>query len=314
MNKKAVFFENSHDLLTKEDHLLFESIVGDTIQGLEKKIKKTNNLINNIYSNSKFIDRENLNKAGLHVYRTILSNRIYLARKNPINKEANKFLETGFLIIEDFLDAKEFENLRNLFVQKIKPKKNSHYITRVDGTNFLRRNRKLETLIKDCARVNNFSFGDPRVEFWNLIHEKNDPQSKFHSDTFQPTCKFWLSLEDIDYSKGPFVYVPNSHLLSETRLQWDYENSIMKKDSKMWKKRIQVGGKPGSFRVHENSTIDEELKTVMAMGFKTMPIVGKKNTLIAANTFGFHKRGLAVPKASRETLAIEYRPQAFWIY
>lgn len=315
MNKQIIFFENSSEHLDINDYTMFEKITSNTIENLENKIKKSNNnLINTIYSNTKFIDNYSLNLEGLHIYRTILSNKIYLNRKKTTNKDVEFFTENGFLIIDDFLEKQEFSNLRSLFLEKIKPKKSSNYITRVDSTQFMKRNNKLQELIKDCSRINNFSFAEPRVEFWNLIHYDNDPQSKFHSDTFQPTCKFWLFLEDIDTSKGPFNYAPKSHLLSETRLKWDYENSIMKKDNDIWKKRIQSGGKPGSFRVHENSTIEEEKQTLKNMGYKSIETVGKKNTLVAANTFGFHKRGIAAPQTYRETLSIEYRPQAFWKY
>ena len=315
MSKEVIYFENSGDYFTESDHKMFEKITNNTIKKLESKIKKCdNNLINSIYSNTKFIDNKPLNQDGLHIYRTILSNRIYLNRKQTTNQNVTTFTQTGFLVIEDFLTKKEFDNLENLFVTKIKPRKTNNYITRVDGRQFLKRNISFEKLIKDCCKINNFLFEQPRVEFWNLIHEENDPQGKFHSDTFQPTCKFWLFLEDIDETKGPFNYVPNSHLLSETRLKWDYENSTMNKDTDIWKKRIQAGGKPGSFRVHENSTTEEEEQTIKKMGFQAIPIVGKKNTLVVANTFGFHKRGTATAGTHRETLSIEYRPQAFCNY
>ena len=315
MNKKVVFFKNSKDYLTDQDYSLFESVVGNSIDNIENKIKNWDSkIINNIYSNMKFVDHESLNAEGLHIYRTILSNRVYLNRKSTTSKEVEQFVESGFLVIEDFLEETEFSNLRNLFVQKIKPKKSDNYITRVDGTQFLKRNTRLQTLIKHCAKIDNFLFDQPRVEFWNLIHESNDPQSKFHSDTFHPTCKFWLFLEDIDETKGPFVYVPKSNSLSLSRLKWDYENSTMKRNTELWNKRIQLGGKPGSFRVYENSTSDEENLVIKNMGYQVKPIIGKKNTLVAANTFGFHKRGFALPKTSRETLSIEYRPQAFWKY
>ena len=315
MNKKIVFFKNSKEYLTEQDYSIFENVVGKSIDNIENKIKNCdNNLINSIYSNVKFVDDESLNAEGLHIYRTILSNRIYLSRKITACEEVEQFVKSGVLVIENFLEENEFKNLRNLFVQKIKPKKNGNYITRVDGTQFLKRNSRLQALIKDCAKIDNFLFDQPRVEFWNLIHENNDPQGKFHSDTFHPTCKFWLFLEDIDETKGPFNYVPGSNSLSLSRLRWDYENSIMKRNTELWNKRIQSGGKPGSFRVHENSTTEEEDLTIKKMGYEAKAIVGKKNTLVAANTFGFHKRGIAPLKATRETLSIEYRPQAFWKY
>jgi hypothetical protein len=82
----------------------------------------------------------------------------------------------------------------------------------------------------------------------------------------------------------------------------------------MWKRRIQEGGKPGSFRVHERSPLEEENNVIRDMGYQIKELIGKKNTLIVANTFGFHRRGPATPGTMRETLSIEYRPQAFQLY
>lgn len=310
-----VYFKNSSLYFTESDHAIFKEITGNSIEELESDIQNLDqNIINMIYSNHKFIDNKKLNLKGLHVYRTLLANKIYSKRGTTDNENIKSFFENGFLTIEDFLDKKEFNGLKDIFNNKIKTKESNHYITRVNGENFLNRNQELYNLIKGCARINNFSFGSPRVEFWNLKHIKEDPQSRFHSDTFQPTCKFWILLEDINIDKGPFNYVPGSHILTKQRLVWDYENSIMQKDTDLWKTRIQSGGKPGSFRVHENCSIEKEINKIKSMSYKIKEVVGKENTLIAANTFGFHKRGIAEPGTSRETLSIEYRPQAFCLY
>ena len=83
----------------------------------------------------------------------------------------------------------------------------------------------------------------------------------------------------------------------------------------MWARRIEKGGKPGSFRVFENSTVEEETAEVKKMGYNEVKsMVGKRNTLLAANTFCFHKRGLGVKGSYRRTLTTQYRPVAFGVY
>ena len=89
----------------------------------------------------------------------------------------------------------------------------------------------------------------------------------------------------------------------------------MSRDSDLWVRRIEDGGKPGSFRVFEQSTMEEENQEVLRLGYNlpiSMP--GKKNTLLAANTFCFHKRGIGDLGSYRRTLTSQYRPVAFGVY
>jgi len=313
MSNSLVYYVNSEEYFESMDHDIFEDIVCDSIVNLENLIKKMSDREKSlIYSNSKFINNKQLNLKGLHLYRTLLANRVYNKRKQTIKNL--DFFKKGYIAIEDFLDKQELEKIRTIFYKKIKPKHPNGIIRQVDGRAFLQRNERLNQLILDCSRITNFSFGYPRIELWHLVHFKNDPQSKFHSDTFQPTCKFWIYLENVEEKNGPLNFVPRSHQISKKRSKWDYENSIMSEGDDLWKRRIQNGGKPGSFRVYENSTQQQEHDAIRNMEYDIKELVGKKNTLIAANTFGFHKRGIAIPKSERATLAIEYRPQAFHIY
>tara|TARA_Y100000593_G_scaffold94886_2_gene196920 strand:- start:1476 stop:2432 length:957 start_codon:yes stop_codon:yes gene_type:complete len=317
---KIVYFANSSEYLDKNDLDLFECVVGGSLLDLEKEIKNSSdNLINRIYSNEKFIYSERLNNMGLHIYRTLLSNKIYQKRKKVYNEAIECFDKEGYMLIENFLPEKEFKILKELFDVRIKPKYPNGIKKQVDATGFFNRNKDFYNLILQCGHVKSFSpdapYGIPRTEFWNHFHEKGDSQYKLHSDTFQPTCKFWLYLEDIEMEQGPLTLVPGSHICDEKRLKWDFENSLLSKESDLWIRRIEEGGKPGSFRVFENSTVEEETTEVLRLGYqKPVPMVGKKNTLLAANTFCFHKRGMGVEGSYRRTLTSQYRPVAFGVY
>jgi hypothetical protein len=317
---KVIYYDNSNDVLTDEDHILFSSIVGRDIAELEAEIKKQDTrTIQEIYSNQKYIHNIKLNELGLHVYRVILANKTYQSRIDLSDQRVRDFYDQGYVIIENFLPDLEFTKIKNLFEQHILPKYPNGVKKSVDASGFFDRNQDYYNFIKQCAGVRQFSHdapnGIPRTEFWNHIHEPNDTQYKLHTDTFQPTCKFWLYLEDISEEQGPLTLVPKSHICNERRLKWDFENSQMPAGSEMWSRRIEKGGKPGSFRVFENSSIEEEEEEVLRLGYEgTKMMLGKKNSLVAVNTFCFHKRGVSTQGTHRRTLTTQYRPVAFGVY
>ncbi|MEL7151727.1 MAG: phytanoyl-CoA dioxygenase family protein [Pseudomonadota bacterium] len=104
-----------------------------------------------------------------------------------------------------------------------------------------------------------------------------DPQTAMHSDTFHSTAKMWLFLEDVGEEDGPFVYVPGSHRLTPERLEWEYTQSLTAKADPRLHHSL------GSFRVGESDLSD--------LGYgPPRPFAAKANTLIIADTYGFHKR------------------------
>lgn len=114
--------------------------------------------------------------------------------------------------------------------------------------------------------------------------DDNDVQKVMHMDTFFPTVKFWFFPQDVTIDDGPFCYVPKSNILTDKRKDWmrkQWEDII---DGKIDPRRT-YGHAEGSLRI-----FDEEL---IEMGFDpeatAHPV--RANTLVIANTFGFHARG-----------------------
>lgn len=104
-----------------------------------------------------------------------------------------------------------------------------------------------------------------------------DPQTELHADTFHPTAKMWLFLQDVGPEDGPFQYVPGSHRLTPARLDWEYRTSLTARDDP------RLHHAHGSFRVRPDE--------LAAMGFPPPKIMAvKANTLVIADTFGFHAR------------------------
>ncbi|WP_208112117.1 phytanoyl-CoA dioxygenase family protein [Zavarzinia compransoris] len=105
-----------------------------------------------------------------------------------------------------------------------------------------------------------------------------DPQTKIHADTFQPTMKAWLFLDDVDGTNGPFTYVPGSHRLTWKRAKFEWRRSITEKMGP------DILSARGSFRVSPDELAGLDLPPPRAFAVR-------KNTLIVADTRGLHRRG-----------------------
>jgi len=113
-----------------------------------------------------------------------------------------------------------------------------------------------------------------------------DPQTLLHADTFHPTVKAWLFLTDVAADAGAFTYVPGSHRLTPQRLLWERRLSLAARHSAVRDTR------EGSFRV---DPAELPLLGLPAPRILAVP----RNTLIVADTFGFHARGPCTDPALR---------------
>ncbi|KZL20242.1 Phytanoyl-CoA dioxygenase (PhyH) [Pseudovibrio axinellae] len=115
---------------------------------------------------------------------------------------------------------------------------------------------------------------------WDMDDKRKDPQTNFHSDTFHSIAKAWLFLKDVELADGPFQYVPGSHRLNAVRRRWEYEQSLIAASHRDGNHAV------GSFRITENQ--------LQQMGYsKPVSFAVPANTLVIADTHGFHARGIA---------------------
>ncbi|MNP39733.1 Phytanoyl-CoA dioxygenase (PhyH) [compost metagenome] len=104
-----------------------------------------------------------------------------------------------------------------------------------------------------------------------------DPQTRLHADTFHPTAKAWLFLDDVEEDQGPFSYVPGSHRLTPERLAWEYRQSL---DAARSPEQMH---REGSLRIDEPQ--------LAALGLPPpRRFAVPANTLVVADTSGFHAR------------------------
>jgi hypothetical protein len=127
---------------------------------------------------------------------------------------------------------------------------------------------------------------------------ESDPQKSVHIDTFHPTLKGWFFLDDVGAEQGPFHYVPGSHRLSRRRLKWEYAQSLKARHSP--NEHVAAG----SFRASPED-LDE-------MGLpQPVPVTVKANTLVLADTVGFHRRGEAQDDGARRAIYVFMRTNPF---
>jgi len=264
-----------------------------------------------------------LNRLGLHVGRIIVARAARAVRLTLIapfvEKELRKaYWRDGFILVENFLPDDKFDalcndvqqNARSLEVREcIQGDTLTHRILldeeaagQMPGVSNLIENRRYLGLLAFVAAswkrplfyiqqiANGFATGAGK--------SVADPQKTLHSDTFHPTMKAWFFLDDVPMENGPFNYVPGSHRLTMGRLKWEYQRSVNIHDLE------NTYSKRGSMRAD-----DDDLKQ---MGFGPRRAVSvKKNTLVVADTTGFHCRGQAQHHAKRLELWAYSRTNPF---
>lgn len=144
--------------------------------------------------------------------------------------------------------------------------------------------------------------GEPLVHVQTVIAEPDpsrpDPQNTLHMDTFHSTAKAWLYLQDVRPEDGPLLYVPGSHLMTPERFAWERDLSM----------RASQDADPeiaaGSFR------IDRE--TVLRLGYREpVAMTVPANTLVVADTHGFHARCASTRPTHRSELYATLRRNPF---
>jgi hypothetical protein len=250
------------------------------------------------------IGSRRLNEAGLHVARLKLAHAMARSRRRRLAKlidpaDRAAFDRDGFVIKSDFLPIDAFERLREQSRVYRGPAREM-----VQGDAITRRlaldPEALEAMPEARAFLDNAAFrglvryvgsydSQPFCYIQTILARRfpgqRDPQLNLHADTFHPTVKAWFFLEDVALDDGPFTYVPGSHRLTPERIAWERRRSIDARDAERLTAR-------GSFRV--------EAEELASLGLpEPQRFAVPANTLVVADTFGFHARGLAEHASTR---------------
>lgn len=256
------------------------------------------------FSRNPVIGSKTLNRWGLHRWRLKTAGQIGRWRsgwlKGGIAREQiDAFEKNGFVAVPDFLSSDEVASVRDELLdfngEARRMVQGDCWTERILLTaSRLKQFPTVKKLVKrrDFKRLLAFTATKWHVPLFYIqrIHhledQPEDPQKTMHSDTFHPTMKAWLFLEDIQPDMGPFTYVPGSHKFSEKRAA--YETEIALSHETLSEHR---SGR-GSIRANEDALQRMGMNPRQGLCFKA-------GTLVLANTNGYHGRGQATPGATR---------------
>jgi hypothetical protein len=256
-----------------------------------------------------------LNEMGLHAARVAAAHKRAAARRRRLAPllsahDVAAFECEGFVVRHDFLPRASFSALLDgVMVYRT----NAREIIQGDTIN-----RKypidpaavaaippLQVLLETPAWRHLIHYvgaraADPAVFVQSLFRHagtsERDPQTRLHADTFHPTVKAWLFLTDVAADEGPFSYVVGSHRLTPQRLAWEQKMSL---DAA---KAADPETREGSFRLQETELAALDLPPPRLFAVPA-------NTLVVADTFGFHARGPSV-RPSRRIEIFAYGPRS----
>jgi hypothetical protein len=246
-----------------------------------------------------------LNALGLHAARVRLAHclaahrRARLARFVQADWRA-QFDRQGFLAVPNLLPADEFACLKaELLACDLTARKQQQGDTITSrvavGPELLKTVPSLRRLLADSRWRGLMAYAastaSPPLYYLQAIEGgvaegPPDPQTELHTDSFQPSMKAWLFLSDIGEEGRPLTYVAGSHRLTSQRLAWEKKRSqeVMAGEDRLSQR--------GSFRI-----APEEL-TELGLPEPSRFCV-PANTLVVADTCGFHARASAAGPSHR---------------
>jgi hypothetical protein len=261
-----------------------------------------------VFTDAKTVDSRALNLAGAQPFRSVLARFLYNLRRGSHDPMIAELSRTGIIVCEDFLHPvaftaveREVEGYMSESSPKILHKDGTtevrHFsLATVDSERFphleqWRGHRQVMALASAAERRNcRRGDGSSLVEHLSVgDYSQPDSQTELHLDTFFHTHKIWLYLDDVSTENAAFVYVPGSHLLDRVRLRHDYLESTSTNGA--------------SRRVSEDE--------VRSRGLERRIVSCPRNTLVVANTCGYHCRSVGEAGASRRALHKAFRFNPF---
>lgn len=261
---------------------------------------------------SKVVESRLLNVAGVQVWRAVAARAIHQARgRRPRGcEEAVASLEReGYAMIPDLLPTEAFVQAR---AEALEALANETALRRVHdhGGAVVEHLRLSEVrdrypvlkLIAEHPVILDLLSGAERrpVRPWSGLvavervtfqpADRHDAESDLHTDIFFNSHKAWYYLDDVEPEDGPFVFVPRSHRLSVGRLRRIYDESVTTNR--------------GSRRI----AADE----LAAHGEAERAFTCRANTLLSANTSGFHRRSRGVAGHTRLAVIFNCRANPFF--
>jgi Phytanoyl-CoA dioxygenase (PhyH) len=246
-----------------------------------------------------------LNRAGLHVRRMRAAATMAAWRRRRMARllraeDMAAFARDGFILKHDYLSPRDFAELKAQALALSAPARGmvqGDALTRripLEAST-LSRAPAVRALVESAEWLNLVRYvGSSALTpvcyiqtiFARVRTGAADPQLRLHADTFHSTVKAWFFLTDVGEDAGPFTYVPGSHRLTRERLDWEWRMSVGARGS------ADAETREGSFRIDPSAL--EGLGLPPPRRFAV-----PANTLIVADTMGFHARGPSASPSAR---------------
>jgi hypothetical protein len=257
------------------------------------------------FTDNPFIGSRRLNEAGLHVARVRLAHHLAWRRRAKLARavearDREAFERDGFVLRHPLLPEGEFQQLRAAILAHRAPAREmtqGDTVTRriaidaslrraVPALDAFMRRTDWQRLVRYVGSFDQEPLCYVQVIRTGCCEGPPDPQTVLHADTFHPSVKAWYFLNDVAADAGPFVYVPGSHRLNAARLAWERQRSI----------DVLRSGDRYSARGSLRITAPE----LERLGYAPPRALGvPANTLVVADTFGFHARGPSARPVNR---------------
>ena len=269
-----------------------------------------------------WVGGEWLNRAGYQPLRCLYQNMTHRPSLTGIPPElidrAKILIDEGVVLIENLLPDDVFCDVRDEFFRALDPDENSASTATKNGVRstsgvftkerfpitaeHLVNNERIWSLVS--AAVGKKLKYQPGTYFHSETMDDEaiqdtDHNIVLHEDVYYPTFKAFFLINRNDPSNGSYVSVPRSHRFNLKRLKHEYLYSI---DVARQKK-----GKSVSFPVHENGRLEIFGPVYAKEDLREVQITGEPNTLIIANTMGFHRRGGSVHGKARQQVRMSFR-------
>ena len=258
-----------------------------------------------------------LNRKGLHLARRRLAAAMGARRRRQLEavmsaEDREAFLRDGFLVKPDYLPPRTFAAVQAEVMAR-------HAVAResLDGSTLTRLIPLDSVALREMPATRaallapgylglHHYIGSFRRLPWFFVQTLfsrvrpglPDVQSYFHTDTFFPTVKSWLLLTPVAADEAGFTYVPGSHLANRRRLAWE--------------RRVSISAAQANDRLTGEGSLRITEAEIKRLGYPApLKLVATPNTLIIADTSGFHRRGLAADQSCRISLWAQSRGSPF---